>query len=188
MQNWLQLKYISRIIYEFLQIHFFLVPLRFLDTSGLPFQRKLTRAEENRLKSFSSTYSLSSSHIFRVSSDYGRKYRFRSRFGRLHYSPLCNGRLCHCVMPQYAWYCSTWGYSCRGSYFLISCFSRMQSWRLVMLFIFSELRLSNGWVATAPYQLSFKNIVLISLCFLVLISEGFSVCRVDMADTIKMVG
>ena len=57
-----------------------------------------------------------------------------------------------------------------------------------MLFIFSELRLSNGWVATAPYQLSFKNVVLISLCVLVLISEGFSVCRVDMADTIKMVG
>ena len=75
-------------------------------------------------KSFSSTYGLSSSHIFRVSSDYGCKYRFRSRFGRLHYSPLCNGRLCHCVMPQYAWYCSTWGYSCRGSYFLISCCSR----------------------------------------------------------------
>ena len=95
-------KYISKIIYEFLQIHFFLVPLRFLDTSGLPFQRKLTRAEENRLKSFSSTYSLSSSHIFRVSSDYGRKYRFRSRFGRLHNSPLCNGRLWHCVMAQYA--------------------------------------------------------------------------------------
>ena len=58
----------------------------------------------------------------------------------------------------------------------------------MMLFIFSELRLSNGWVATAPYQLSFKNVVLISLCVLVLISEGFSVCRVDMADTIKMVG
>ena len=58
----------------------------------------------------------------------------------------------------------------------------------MMLFIFSELRLSNGWVATAPYQLSFKNVVLISLCVLVLINEGFSVCRVDMADTIKMVG
>ena len=58
----------------------------------------------------------------------------------------------------------------------------------MMLFIFSELRLSNGWVATASYQLSFKNVVLISLCVLVLISEGFSVCRVDMADTIKMVG
>ena len=57
-----------------------------------------------------------------------------------------------------------------------------------MLFIFSELRLSNGCVATAPYQLSFKNVVLISLYVLVLNSEGFSVCRVDMADTIKMVG
>ena len=42
-----------------------------------------------------------------------------------------------------------------------------------MLFIFSEMRLSNGWVATAPYQLSFKNVVLISLCVVSLVVVVF---------------
>ena len=50
------------------------------------------------------------------------------------------------------------------------------------------MRLQNGLVAPAPYQLLFKNIVLTSLYILVLVSEEFLECRVNMANALKMAG
>ena len=54
------------------------------------------------------------------------------------------GRLCYCALPQYAWYCATWEYSCRGFHFLISYCSRRLSWRQVTLFTISESKMAEN--------------------------------------------
>ena len=78
----------------------------------------------------------------------------------IYHSRLCYGRLCYCALPQYAWYFSTWGDSCRGSL----SFAHQLLFKKVVLKIsgtINNFRLKNGW----DYQKG--------LCVLVLLSEQF---------------